>query len=225
MWEWVLQEDAKLDLSDPTTAAGWFADVPNRAVPFKVKWDKDRKPWSRPIVVKWQEALYSLRSVAKRLQDAKVRPTDIDPIEADRVFERYLSRLMPVIKRSDGMFRRLVEPAPLRAATFKGIEFNPGVMTVSDYPKLDKYWAAVAMIMDGTWRKAFGSLATDQIMPVCSGCGKQLELTAGGKIPRADRCKKCRFKEWYTAQPQSKLRNRWRANKAAERAREQGDKS
>jgi hypothetical protein len=92
-------------------------------------------------------------------------------------------------------------------------------MSVEDYPAMPLIWGQVAMVMDGFWRQVFASLATDQIPPVCAGCGQPLAKTPGGRTPRADRCKRCRFKAWYTKQPKTQLRKRWRANKAAERAR------
>jgi hypothetical protein len=226
LWEWVLCADREHDLADPTAAAAWFAEFRMQQIPLGIRWDKDRQPWSRPVAKQWREAVYSLRSLANRLRNRKTRPTPIGPCEADRVFERYVRGLTLVIRRSDDEYRRgrQGEPefvrVPLRASTFRGVSINPGIMSAHDHPDLDRYWAGVAMVMDGYWRLTFGSLAVDQIPPVCTGCGQPLAKTPGGRTPRANRCKKCRFKEWYARQPKTKLRKRWRDNKAAERARQ-----
>jgi len=127
------------------------------------------------------------------------------------VFYQYLSRLQLLVGG-------VLSDRPLTASTFRGPSISCGLISVRDHPNLDFYWAQLAAVQDGFWRLVFASLATDELPPLCRGCGKQLGKTPGGRWPRADVCKKCRFREWYDKQPEEKHRARWRRNKAAERA-------
>lgn len=218
LWEWVLREDRRLDLTDPAAALEWFAKHRTYFVPFPVKWDKERPPWPKEVLARWQANVNALRSLAQRLRGRKGRTADIEAFDADDMFARHiygLRLLLDADHLADG------QRVPLTASRFTGVSLSFGSVAVSDYPKLDPLWAMLSSVQDAVWRKVFGSLATDQVPPVCSapGCGKPLEPTPGGRVARAPMCKACKYKSWYAKQPKTKLRQRWAANKRNERQR------
>jgi hypothetical protein len=221
LWEWVLTEDRRQDLAEPAAAVEWFAAHRARYVPFVLKWDKaGHPPWPKAVLSRWQANVNALRSLAARLHGRKVREADIDPIEADRLFFGHISGLR---LRVDAEDKAKVGLEPLKASTFRGVTLSWDRVSVNDHPKLEPMWAMLASVQDAFWRVVFGSLATDEVPPVCSasGCGKPLDKTPGGRTPRAPMCKSCRYKAWYTAQPITKLRKRWAKNKRIERQRNQ----
>lgn len=218
LWEFVLAADRKLDLADPAAATAWFSAVPNRQIGIRIRWDSDTSQLEGPILEKWRKAVHTLRSLAGRLKGRKTREPGLEPLTADHVFGWYVGQVRLRIARADDD----MPSKPLTARSFLGVRLGFEVIywRESDYPTIpDLYWRQVAGLMDAFWRQVFGSLATDELKPVCDTCGAELGGPSGRK-PRTGRCKKCVFKAWYKKQPRAKLRERWRAASKATRERE-----
>jgi hypothetical protein len=191
LWEYFLSQDKEHDLTDPTTLEQW---MPNAA---------------QDCTAIWIEAVQALRSLAPRLKGRRGRPSALTPQEADRIFRSYIDRLRPhVIQESKAADRH----EPLRAATYQGVRLYAWI---PDNELLN--WAASDRHM---WAEVFGSMISGDFSPVCESCGKELGLTPKGRRPRAGMCRRCKFQAWYSKQPREKLQERWRRNKANERARD-----
>lgn len=225
-WEYVLQADRERDLTDPAAAAEWFTPVPRRLRLFvRLKWEDDPKPFEGAVSEKWQEGLRALRSLAGRLKGVQTRKPGVHPSDADWVFRGYVGRVR--IEIEDDQDEKEMEEhllkhdklPPLTAATFRGVSIGWGTyLPLKREKELGKYWSQVAEAVDCFWRIVFGSLATDQLPPICADCGVPL-CGPRGRKSRAERCKRCTFKAWYARQPKNELRKRWRGDKAEQRTK------
>lgn len=159
--------------------------------------DEWLEPWNTERNATWTQAVHALRSIAPRLKNKRGRPSELAPAEADGVFNDYLGFLRPIVTTSNNK--------PLRASNYRGLRFV--VWQVED--PVHRLWASV-----------FASMITYDFTRVCEKCGQPMPLTPTGKQPRASKCSKCRFNDWYSRQPKKQLRARWRAAKASQREQE-----
>ena len=147
-------------------------------------------------------------------------------MDADEVWQRYVSRLTVIIR--GGAFGGLGS-GPLTPQSFKGISLSstPGAVfrdTRVRLPTLEQQQQHLIGWVDDFWQGAFASLlGTGVFLParsgVCGACGRDLGVTPKGHQARAGLCARCRRAEWERSLTKSERQERWRKNKAKQRAK------
>lgn len=223
LWEFALACDAEADLTTPSGMAAFLSRVEysfGRALRDAFSVSELPADWDPRFAEEWRTAVNVLRSLAPRLKGRRGRKAEIDPLEADRIFEDHIGRLRPVLRRVN-IGAGPVWKVPLGVKTFAGVVLRPAYSPTEREETWARYgneWAIFAFTATRYWRDVFGSMVTDDFAPVCGRCGTELGLTPKGKRPRAGLCAQCRYKAWYEEQPRKRLREKWRSNKAAQRA-------
>lgn len=252
VWEYVLQADKDRDLTDLGQVVEWLAEAKTFSHVGEFDEgaiERLGEKWPVALAAMWVKNVNALRSIAARLKNKKARRSTIAALEADEVFHERIRMLRPAIlwnvpddairpaKREDvtpksvadlggtvGRYLRDVT-IPLDSSNFVGIRLLPDLAhsAVTLLPQFDIRWAGPAVALDVLWQIVFGSMVDDYFQTVCAKCGVPLGLTPKGRRPRAGLCKSCANKQWLRNQPKEKLRERWKANKAAERAKLKGE--
>lgn len=250
LWEYVLKADAEYDLSSPAAVSAWIYQQRPSGFPFHPGWvdssfdqgdrsirfsdrsfaDLGQTSWPSEVVQRWQDAVHSLRDLARRLKGCRTgRKPDIDPKVADMVFSENVAELRPVVMMQLGTPWEPGDDTPplirknfagLRLAADPRIEVLTAALRAKD--KESAVEATSLFIRAFTavfWQSVFGSMLTDYFAPICATCGVRLGLTPKGRRPRAGKCRRCQQAEQYASEPLEVKRARWRKNKAEERAR------
>jgi hypothetical protein len=205
-WQFILQEDESHDLANKVAASKWLAGGEQIS----------EKPLHPKALGTWINAVQALRSLAPRLKRVRCRPSSLSPSEADMIFDSFLENLRPVVTRKGD------DLAPYTSRSVLGVKLHPDILKIMDSWSQICEDSSIGAFIEQMWTEVFGSLISDDFAPVCAACGKPLGLTPKGRRPRRGMCSKCRFNAWYKKQSQPKLRERWRANKVAERSRQEG---
>jgi hypothetical protein len=190
LWELVISEDRRNDLSDAATAREWVQRQPWWLLGETVG------PWDAATARDWAGAIRSLRSIVRRLGFTRnTREPDIEPVIADRIAGGYVGLLQPYLHRL-----RPTEGAGLTRATFGGLRLRP----------VEEKFASVAGDLRFFFQRVFGSLfVPDVTPPVCSTCGRDLPTTAGGRPSRRKTCGACRQRASFARKSQKAKREIW----------------
>jgi hypothetical protein len=203
LWEYVLGEDQRNDLSDLDSAQDWI-----RAQPWGVFW---RPTWWTPRAREnWGRNLLALRSLARRLKGRRLRhpaPKGEDhDREADAVAFGYLGLMHPSVHVKDE------SPGVLTASNFLGVRLSPTVVLdgrrTAFFEDPAHFWFND---FDFFWQVVFHSLLVGSGPATCQECGALLGDTTPKNRPKKQRlCDRCRWRRWRKKQPAEKMRARWR---------------
>jgi hypothetical protein len=220
LWQYLLAEDKRIDLSTPEAAAAWLCSQP---------WGLRAETASAPT--HWTRDLLALRSLARRLRGRRPRrrapAAPEDDAAADRIAFHYL-----------GLMHTCVVLSPpggvLSAATFRGVSLLP-TYALDDALSLGPSGECVIQRVafewqprpsgedvegqlnfwreDGAvfWQIVFHSLLTDSGLAICQTCGAALgNETPTGRPKKQRQCGPCRWQAWRRRQPPQAMRQRWR---------------
>ncbi len=178
LWDFVLRQDAKLDLSAVSTAKAWSRDLV-----FSMKRGSNKKdPLEQELrfsllgmstsmpddedAVGWRKDVWALRKRAASLHGVEVRECPISDSEADRIFTTYI-----------GMIDQGTQIDLMNWRAFKGADISA-------------YNFAIPACQ--FWQQIFGSMAFEASFPgICGSCFKDLGYTPTGRPRRGDFCKSC----------------------------------
>lgn len=220
LWEYLLAEDQRIDLSTPGAAAAWL-----RRQPWGIRADAATAP------ANWTRDLLALRSLAGRLKGRRLRrraPAGLEnDVAADRIAFHYL-----------GLMHTCVVLSPpggvLSAATFRGVSLLPTYALpapLSLDPSGERVIHRVAFEWqprpsgedvegqlhfwreDGAvfWQIVFQSLLADSGPAICQACGAALgNETPTGRPKKQRLCGRCRWQAWRRGRSPQEMRQRWR---------------
>ena len=220
LWQYLLAEDQRIDLSTPGAAAAWLRSQP---------WGLRAETASAPT--HWTRDLLALRSLARRLTGRRPRrraPAGLeDDAAADLIAFHYL-----------GLMHTCVVLSPpggvLSAATFRGVRLLPTYALAAPLslgPSGERVIQRIAFGWqprpsgedvegqlyfwreDGAvfWQIVFQSLLTDSGPAICQACGAALgNETPTGRPKKQRQCGPCRWQAWRSRQSRQAMRQRWR---------------
>jgi hypothetical protein len=221
--EYLLEEDARLDLSDPKVAADWMASRP--------WWQREgARGEGKPYLMNtpagaWVEFgrnVVYLRSLTLRLAERKPkRPSpggEAIHAQADAALEKFLGlmRLRVTFRQQ----KRKARPRPyLDRGSFGGVVVQP-TQARRDGERVPVAWGADCFHdLEVFWQCAFYSLAAETPLNVCSGCGRELDATTkGGRPARQQFCGGCSQRRWRRKQSPEAMREKWKRDKRRQRA-------
>jgi hypothetical protein len=243
-WEYILECDMEADLTDPkagrdrarqvgiglqATDGSWLTDDE------LVELDQSLAGWFDV----WARNVRVLRSLAARLEKKKTREPGIDPFEADRVFSDHLGRLKVTVLKvpSPRPGRPKTSPRISKPTDVKSFMASLGGGNLPEMPLDRKSFAGIKLEVpsptcfhDSFWLDIFLSLADHRFRPpVCADCGSPLPPTPKMRTSRRKLCATCRSKDRRFRMSQSpdtleKLRQKWKEQRAAHRAKQQKPK-
>jgi hypothetical protein len=219
LWEYLLAEDKRLDLSDPARAWDWIRHQSWMTTPAR---------WTNRAQEAWPRSLQALKSIAARCRRKRPRTLTEEQSreyeELDSVAALYIDSLRPAI-----VFRPR-GPGVLFADTFhfavtptEMMEFPPGsgeMQRVFVQRPTEHYferddWSVF-------WQVVFHGLLTGSGQAVCEVCGGLLgDKTPLGRTKKQRQCAKCRRKKWWDKQPIEKKREKWRIDNKKRKRKEQ----
>jgi hypothetical protein len=208
LFEYVLAEDRRLDLSDVQKTRVWLSERP---------WNVE--PHLDDALSRWTPNLLALRSVARRLQGGRgVRPCHgMSDRDADMVLQEHLSCVCvwPVCAVTTSGALDFKDYRGLQVfPTYQPRDRPPGCRTVavaelaSDSPEAETFWWDGASLF---WQRVFLSLLQEGGPAICQRCGRQLVgLTPKGRPRKQSKCKQCAWRDWRAKQSPESMRERWK---------------
>jgi hypothetical protein len=196
LWEWLLNEDRRLNLADPDRVILWLDKAP--------WWPKEPGKECRPVSgfesesvrAAWTRNMLCLRSLARKLKRKPVRTKAIpSSAEALDVLHRYIGMLqVQATPHAQPTELVIVSPVHIKYARVQRL---PPERIV--YP--EAFWVTV-----------FRSFVQGNGQ-VCGRCGKLTGTTPTGRRRRQRLCKDCRWLKWREKQPAKKMQEKWRTDK------------
>jgi hypothetical protein len=228
LWDYLLVEDQRLDLSNPDTATEWL-----QGQPWGIRGDAAAAPPN------WTRNLLALRNLARRLKPQHNRwsPDGLEnDLFADAILRDYLGLMRPSL-----VLAAAPDTPPsslLTARTFRGLQLLPTFALHTPLPldssgtrtvdRLSVEWrpnhcggdACGHLFIwrdDGAvfWQVVFHSLVADSGPAICQTCGALLgDSTPTGRKKKQAHCARCRWRAWSKKQSASSKRAKWRADYA-----------
>jgi hypothetical protein len=216
LWEHLLNDDQRCDLSQPRAAWDWL-----RSRPWGMTGDKLCVPSN------WTRNLHALRSLARRVRAKRLRlrpPEGMDhDLVADRIALEYVQLMHVCLVCAEG--------GVLSSQSFRGIQLLP-TYALAQPMKLDPsghrlinrlavqggvehVQSLLLWLNDGElfWQLIFHSLLAGGGPAICQTCGAMLgDTTPTGRKKKQAQCQRCRWRAWSARQSPAKKRARWRAD-------------
>src|SRR5262245_14114844 len=208
LWELLLRDDQRLDLSKPENALEWLLSRP-----WGIQGGGDW--WTERARSNWIDNILALRSLARRLKKKRLRrpvpgEAGLGEMMADRRLATYVGMLRVGL---DYVQTGRIEGLSTR--TFKGVVILPSVTQhtgerIAEIPPPANFWRDY---LEFFWQVVFQTFVTDSGPAVCKDCGASLgDKTPTGRTKKQQQCGRCRWREWRKKQPQGRMRRKWRTD-------------